>query len=163
MKYIRDCCTSPCRHAGAPTLGLQLSKIISGFQRAEPFGRRRHPLLTNCAVVSFTSTTSNQPDSDQSKNFLGFPGLSSVRLGISRANGQGKITMVNAHLHKTFPPAVNPSVVPVVGPGTGLDWKHSQILNNTELLQHKNTTRLCPPIARLDQSGGNSRMPPTGP
>ena len=47
-----DCCTIPCRHAGAPILGQHLSQIISGFQRAEPFGRRRHFPWRNCAAVS---------------------------------------------------------------------------------------------------------------
>ncbi|MFU2207749.1 hypothetical protein [Solidesulfovibrio sp. C21] len=30
----------------------QLAKIMMGFQRAKPFGRRRQPFLTDFAVVS---------------------------------------------------------------------------------------------------------------
>jgi len=45
---------------GSP-VALQRAHGMTGFQRAEPFGRRRHPLLTNGAVVPLQNMRSEGP------------------------------------------------------------------------------------------------------
>ena len=48
----RDRCAIACCQVGLSQLKYEPPEIMIGFQRAEPFGRRRHPLRTYCAVVS---------------------------------------------------------------------------------------------------------------
>jgi len=48
LRLLHNCLTI----GQCSTVALQQTHIMTEFQRALPFGRRRHPLLTNCAVVS---------------------------------------------------------------------------------------------------------------
>ena len=64
----RDRGTLPWRHADAPILALQRSKILLGFQRAVPVGRRRPPPCRHGAAVPIPRKSSNAADGFRCRN-----------------------------------------------------------------------------------------------